>query len=90
MAKGSKLAAKSTELVGLLEKLGSEKIEGFFEKNPEFLKQLSLAILMSTATETVSQFDVECEQNSEISQNVQKLFFFKKRWGSRKTILNFC
>ena len=32
MAKGSKLAAKSTELVGLLEKLSSEKIEGFFEK----------------------------------------------------------
>ena len=32
MDKGSKLAAKSTELVGLLEKLGSEKIEGFFEK----------------------------------------------------------
>ena len=31
MDKGSKLAAKSTELVRLLEKLGSEKIEGFFE-----------------------------------------------------------
>ena len=32
MAKGSNLAAKSTELVGLLENLGSEKIDGFFEK----------------------------------------------------------
>ena len=32
MDKGSKLAAKSTELVGLLEKLVSEKKEGFFEK----------------------------------------------------------
>ena len=32
MAKGRKLAAKSTELVGLLEKLCSEKTDGFFEK----------------------------------------------------------
>ena len=32
MDKGSKLAGKLTELVGLLEKLGSEKIEGFCEK----------------------------------------------------------
>ena len=32
MAKGSKLAAKSTEFVGLLEYLGSGKIDGFFEK----------------------------------------------------------
>ena len=77
MAKGSILASKSAELVGLLEKLGSEKIEGFFRKKTlNFWKQLSLAILMSTATETVSQFDVECEQNSETSQNVQNLFFF--------------
>ena len=36
---------------------------------------------MSTATETVSQFDVECERNSEVSQNVQNLFFFKKKDG---------
>ena len=34
MAKGSILAGKSTELVGLLKKLGSEKIEGFFEQKP--------------------------------------------------------
>ena len=40
---------------------------------------------MSTATETVSQFDVKCERNSEISQNVQKLGFLqKKRWVSEK------
>ena len=32
MAKGSKLAAKLTELVGLLENLVFEKMDGFFEK----------------------------------------------------------
>ena len=32
MAKGSKLAAKLTELVGLLENLGFEKMDGFFGK----------------------------------------------------------
>ena len=34
---------------------------------------------MSTATETVSQFVVECERDSEISQNVQKLCFLQKK-----------
>ena len=53
MDKGSKLAAKSTELVGLLEKLGSEKIEGFLERNPEFLK-----------TAKLSHFDIDCDWNS--------------------------
>ena len=38
MAKGSILAAKSTELVGLLEKLGSEKIEGCFGKETWFFE----------------------------------------------------
>ena len=81
MAKVSKFAAKLTELVGLLEKLGSEK-NGFFQKrNLNFWKQLSSANLMSIATERVSQFDVECERNSEFSQNVQKMFFFKEQMG---------
>ena len=30
---------------------------------------------MSNATETVSQFNVQCERNSEASQNFQKLGF---------------
>ena len=77
MAKGSKLAAKSTEVVGLLEKLCSYKIDGFFQKrNLKFWKKLSLASLMSTALETVSQFDIECERNSKVSQNVRNLFCF--------------
>ena len=42
---------------------------------------------MSTATETVSQFDVECERNSEISQNVQKLCFLQKTMGLPKKTL---
>ena len=41
---------------------------------------------MSTATETVSQLDVNCERNSEISQNVQKLGFLQKRWVFRKIL----
>ena len=36
---------------------------------------------MSTAHETVSQFDVEYEWNSEISQNVQELGFLQKKVG---------
>ena len=32
MAKGSKFGAESTQLVGFFENLGSEKIDGFFEK----------------------------------------------------------
>ena len=43
---------------------------------------------MSTATETVSQLDVNCERNSEISRNVQELVFFQKNGFSEK-ILNF-
>ena len=53
MAKGSKFAAKLTELVGLLEKLGSEKKWFFSEKKPDFLK-----------TAKLSQFDVDCDWNS--------------------------
>ena len=44
---------------------------------------------MSTATETVSQFDVERKRNIEISQNVQNLGFFQKRWVFRKKPWNF-
>ena len=39
---------------------------------------------MSTATETISPFDVECEWNSEISQNVQTLGFLQKKAGFPK------
>ena len=39
---------------------------------------------MSTATETVSQFDFECERNREISQNVQKLGFLQEKMGFSK------
>ena len=44
---------------------------------------------MSTATETVSQFDVECKRNSEISQSFQELVFFAKKMGFPKKILKF-
>ena len=53
MAKGSKFAAKLTELVGVREKLGSEKKWFFPEKKPELLK-----------TAKLSQFDVDCDWNS--------------------------
>ena len=66
-------------------KFGFWKNRWFFRKrNLIFWKQLNLANLMSTATETVSQFDVECERNSEISRNVQELAFFSKKWVFRK------
>ena len=41
---------------------------------------------MSTATETVSQLDVNCERNSENSQNVQKLAVIKQLQGFCKKI----
>ena len=54
MANASQLAGKSTELVGLLEKLGSEKKDVFFsEKKPEFMR-----------TAKLSQFDIGCDWNS--------------------------
>ena len=59
----------------------------FFRKKMIFWKQLSLANLMSTATETISQFDVKCEGKSEISQNVQKLGFLQKKAGFPKKTL---
>ena len=36
---------------------------------------------MSTATEKVSQFNVECERNSEKPQNFQKLGFLQEKVG---------
>ena len=44
---------------------------------------------MSTAAETVSQFDVKCERNSEISQNVQKMGFLQKMTGFPKKTMKF-
>ena len=44
---------------------------------------------MSTATETVSQFDVQCEQKSENSQNFQKLGFLQEKMGFPKKTLKF-
>ena len=79
MAKVSILAAKSTELVALLEILGSEKIDGFPKKKPEFLKTAKLSQFDVDCTETVSQFGVECKRNSEISQNAQKLCFLQRK-----------
>ena len=89
MDTGSKVAAESSESVGFLDILGSKSRRFFRKWNLIFWKQLSLDILMSTATETISQSDAECEQNSEISQNVQNLFFFcKKGWVFRKKLWN--
>ena len=44
---------------------------------------------MSTATETVSQFDVESKRNSEFSQNVQRLGFLQRWMGFPKKTLKF-
>ena len=38
MGKGSHLAGKLTELAGLLEILGSEKVHGFFKKETWFFE----------------------------------------------------
>ena len=45
----------------------------FSKKKPEFLK-----------TAKVSQFDVEWDWNSKISQNFQKLGFLQKKMGFPK------
>ena len=60
--------------------MGYSKQKTFFsEKNLNFLK-----------TVEVSQLDVECERNSKISQNFQKLgFFAKKRCVFREKPLKF-
>ena len=84
MDRGSKVAAESSESVGFLDNLGSRNRWFFQKRNLNFWKQLNLANLMSTATETVSQFDVECERKSEISQNLQKFFFARKNGLSEK------
>ena len=81
MDRGSKVAAESSESAGFLDKLGSRYRWFFRKRNLNFWKQLNLANLMSTATETVSQFDVECERKSEISQNFQKLVFLQEKMG---------
>ena len=87
MDRGSKVAAESSESVGFLDNLGSRNRWFFQKRNLNFWKQLNLANLMSTATETVSQFDVECERKSEISQNLQKLVFLQEKMGYRKKTL---
>ena len=75
------------ESVGFLDTLGSRNRWFFRKRNLNFWKQLNLANLMSTATETVSQFDVECEWKSEISQNLQKLVFLQEKMSYRKKTL---
>ena len=89
MDKGSKVAAESNESVGFLDKLDSKNRWFFRKRNLNFWKRLNLAVLMSTATETVSQFDVECGRNSEISQNFQKLVFFARKNGFSEKTLKF-
>ena len=89
MDKGSKVAADSNESVGSLDNLGSNNRSFFRKRNLNFWKQLNLANLMSTATETVSQFDVQCKKNSEISQNFQKFGFLQEKMGFPKETLKF-
>ena len=84
MDKGSKVAAESNESVGFLDKLDSKNRWFFRKRNLHFWKQLSWANLISTATESFSQFDVEYEWNSEFSQNNQKSGF-----GSNKEFFGF-
>ena len=45
--------------------------------------------MVSTATETVSQFDVQCEQKNKISQNFQNLVFLQEKMGNPKKTLKF-
>ena len=61
----------------------------FWKRNLSFWKQLSSANFMPTAIETVSQFDVECEWNNEISQNVQLFGFLQKKMGFPKNFWSF-
>ena len=89
MDKGSKVAAESSESVGLLDILGSKSRRFFRKRNLIFWKQLNLANLMSTATETVSQFDVEWERKGEFSQNLQKLGFSQEKRVIGKKPWNF-
>ena len=89
MDKGSKVAAESNESVGSLDNLGSNNRWFFPKRNLNFWKQLNLANLMSTATETVSLFDVQWEKNSEISRNFQKLGFLQEKLGFPKETLKF-
>ena len=56
----------------------------FSKMKPEILKQIKWVNLMSNATETVSQFDVQCERKSEIFQNFQKLGFLQEKLGYPK------
>ena len=44
---------------------------------------------MSTATETVSQFDFECKRNCEFSQNVKRLGFLQRWMGFPKKTSKF-
>ena len=81
MDRSSKVAAESSESVGFLDTLGSRNRWFFRKRNLIFWKQLNLANLMSTATEMVSQFDVECERKNEISQSLQNLVFFARKNG---------
>ena len=79
MAKGSKLAAKSNEFVGLLESLDTKKIDGFFRKrNLNFWKQLKLVNLMSNATETVN-----------FLKTFKNWIFLQKKMGCPKKTLKF-
>ena len=89
MDKGSKVASELNESVGFLDKLDSQNRWFFRKRNLNFWKQLNLANWMSTATETVSQFDVECERNSEISQNFQNMGFLQEKMGFPLKILKF-
>ena len=89
MDKGSKVAAESNESVWFLDKLDSKNRWFLRKRNLNFWKQLNLANLMSTAPETVSQFDVECERNSEVSQNSQNMGFLQEKMGFTLKILKF-
>ena len=89
MDKGSKVVTESSEWVWFLDKLDSKNRWFFRKRNLSLWKQLYLAILMSTATETFGQFDVECEGNNETSQKFQKLGVLEEKMGFPKKTLKF-
>ena len=53
------------------------------------MKTAKLSQFDVDCTETVSQFGVECERNSEISQNAQKLCFLQRKVGFSIKALKF-
>ena len=90
MAKGSKLAVKSTELVGLLEKLGSEKTDGFFEKETwVFENSWAEPIWCRLRLKQLANLMLNANGTVKFLKTFKSCVFCKKRWVFRKKPWNF-